>query len=317
MGPKAKRVLGLTVRSGAGVILLVSLLWYVNTDELLASLERVSLYYLLLAVAYQYGSILLGSLNQYLLFDPVLRISFMSFVLPYCRAFIAGLLLPGQFGDASIVLFLKEKGSDYSQSFSIYLLDKYITLFFYLGIVITFILDLMGYPKFFAVVLLLLLSVISALLFYLVPAISPSKPARQWFRRVVGFIKNTLSQLLGYGREYPFRLLLNCILTGLKVFFVMSSYHAILVSLGYFLSVWEVGVSSIASGIVAYIPISVHGVGTVEASALWIFGRLGVSPADVLSSFLILRASVYIFAILVLGVMALAYGKAVKEEKQT
>lgn len=316
MGPKAKRALGLTVRSGASVILLIILLWYVNTDELLESLERVSLFYLLLAVAYQYASILLGTLNQYLLFDPVLRVPFRSFVLPYFRAFVTGLLLPGQFGDASIVLFLKSKGSDYSQSFSIYLLDKYITLFFYLGIVLTFILDLMGYPRFFSVVLLLLLGVISAVLFYSVPAISPTKPARQWFRRVVGFIENTLSQLFDYARAYPLRLLLNCILTSLKVFFVMSSYHAILVSLGYSLSVWEVGLSSFASGAVAYIPVSVHGVGTVEATALWIFGRLGVSPADVLSSFLILRVSVYIFAILILGVIALANDRSVVKEEE-
>jgi uncharacterized membrane protein YbhN (UPF0104 family) len=316
MGPKAKKAFGLTVRSGAGIILLIILLRCVNTEKLIESFEKVSLWYLFLAVAYQYASILLGTLNQYLLFDPVLRISFRSFVLPYFKAFVTGLLFPGQFGDASIVLFLKSKGSDYSRSFSIYLLDKYITLFFYLGIVLTFILDLMGYPRVLSVVLLLLLSVLSVVLFYSVPAISPTKPARQWFRRIVAFIENTLSQLFDYARAYPLRLLLNCILTSLKVFFVMSAYHAMLVSLGYFLSVWEVGLSSFAAGAVAYIPVSVHGVGTVEASALWIFGRLGVSPADVLSSFLVLRVSIYVFAIFIVGVTALANDSSVvKEEK--
>jgi uncharacterized membrane protein YbhN (UPF0104 family) len=301
-----EKKLGLIIRSVVGIILLVILLRYVDTGELFHSLKRASLSYLLLAVGYQYASVLLGSLNQYLLFKPVLRVSLRSFLLPYFRAFATGLLLPGQLGDASIVLFLKSKGSDYSQSLSIYLLDKYITLFFYLAIVLTFILEIMEYPRFFAVALSMLLGVISALLFYLVPVISPARPTRKWAWRVAGFVKNTVSQLFSYAKEYPFRLLLNTLLTGLKIFFVMNAYHAILISLGYSLSLWDVGVSSIASGIVAYIPVSVHGVGTVEATALWVFGRLSVSSADVLSSFLILRASGYVLVIFFLCMVLFA-----------
>jgi hypothetical protein len=85
----------------------------------------------------------------------------------------------------------------------------------------------------------------------------------------------------------------------------MLCYHAVFSSLGYGLNVWKVGVSSIAAGSAAYVPISVQGLGTVEAAAMWIFGRLSVPPSDVLSGFLALRAGMFLLALLVFVLICL------------
>jgi hypothetical protein len=67
-------------------------------------------------------------------------------------------------------------------------------------------------------------------------------------------------------------------------------------SLGYDLSAWKVGQAALASGIVAFIPVSIQGLGTVEAAALLNFKTLSVSPSDVLACYLLLRTSIYVFA---------------------
>ena len=316
MDRKSKRLLAIIARVSTAVIILVFLIWHVKTDEFIQSLERVSLLYLSLAVFCLYASILIGSLNQYILFQPSLNIPFKQFALYYFKAFTAGLLLPGQYGDASIVVFLKSKGLDYSHSFSIYLWDKFITLFFYLSIVLLFIIDFMGCSTFSLFIFLIMLAIITVLILYCILTFRYLKPIGRWTGRLINFIQNSISQMFRYAREYPIRLLINSILTCLKLFFVMLCYHAVLASLGYFLSVWKVGVSSITSGIIAYIPISIHGLGTVEATAIWVFGRLSVTPADVLSSFLLLRVSVYILAILVFSTICLVDERDVVQAKK-
>lgn len=305
MDPERKSLLEAFARAIVAVVLLVILISYVKTDELIGSLLKAWLPYLLLAIFYQYASVLIGSINQYILFQPFLTLPFRQFASSYFKAFVAGLLFPGQLGDVSIVLFLKSQGLYYSQSLAVYMWDKCITLIFYLGMVFMVLTDLMGYPKFLSPILLLGLVIFSAFLVYSVSTFGLFRFFERWAGSFIQFAQNTVSQIFIYGRRHPIRLLFNCILTCLKFFLVMSCYHAVFTSLGYVLSVWKVGVSSIASGIVAYIPISIHGLGTVEATAMWIFGRLNVASSDVLSSFLVLRASVYILAFFIFGLICL------------
>jgi uncharacterized membrane protein YbhN (UPF0104 family) len=247
-------------------------------------------------LCYQYISVLIGSFNQYILFRTFSNLSYKVFLLSYFKAFSIGLLLPGQFGDASINVFLKSEGLYYSQAFSAYLWDKYLTFALYLGIVLLFIGDILGQPNYVPFLLWLTLGLIFPFLVYMVLRFIGSRKSMKRENRFIRFSNNLLFELINFAKQHPFLLTINLTLTCLKLGFVIISYHAMLACLGYLLPVFKVGLAALASGIVAYIPISIQGLGTVETAALFSFRTLGVPAPDVLVCFLLLRTSIYVLA---------------------
>lgn len=311
MDAKIKRRWGIVIRAGVALLLIVFLISHVRAELLMQSVRKILFPYLLLSLFFQYTSILLGSFNLYILFRPFLEVNFSRFCSSYFKAFTAGLLMPGQFGDVSIVLFLNSKELNYSRTFSVYMWDKYITLVFYLGIVFIFISEIMEYPKWVPIAVMIGAGCLLFSLIYMITRLGLFAASGGWTGRIVRFFHNSAAEIMSYARLHPLRLLMNGGLTCFKLFFVMLCYHFILAALGYDLSVVSVGISSIASSVVAYLPISLHGVGTVEATAMWVFGRLNVSSADVLSGFLLLRLSVYALALFVFTLVVVKEGKNV------
>jgi len=293
-----KRSFSILIRASIGIILVVLLIWNVNTEKLIHSLTQVSFLYLFFAISYQYASILLGSFNQYILFRVFQPLSYKTFLFSYFKAYTIGLLLPGQFGDASIGLYLKSKGLYYSQAFSAYILDKYLTFILYLAVLLLFFGNMMGYPRLMPLLLWITLGFVLPMIIYAALRYTSLVPAVHREGRFMRFINNLSSQILYFATHHPFFLLINFVLTCLKLGFVMLSYHAMLTSLAYSLPIWKVGLAALASGIVAYVPVSLQGLGTVEAAALFNFKTLGVYPSDVLSCYLLLRTGVYAFAFL-------------------
>lgn len=300
---KANKRWKIGVRAGVGLIILVLLIRYVQADILIQSVNRLIMPYFYLALFLLYASIILGCLNQYFLFRPFMDVSVKDFFSAYFKAFATGLLMPGQLGDASIVFFLHSKRLHYSRTFSIYMWDKYITLVFYLGIVIFFLADILDYSRWLPIGVVVLLGILFIPLLLVISKWKCSEKATGWIERTVKFFRNSAVEVVSYAMLHPLRLVVNGGLTCLKLFIVMFCYYAIMASLGYDLPVFRVGMSCMASSIVSYLPISLHGVGTVEATAIWVLSRLKIKPVDVLSGFLLLRVGVYALAIIVFGLI--------------
>jgi hypothetical protein len=296
MTDKSKRLFGVYLRAGFGIILVILLIWNVSTEKLMRSLLRVSFLYFLLAVGYQYISVLIGSMNQYILFRTFKNLKYKTFLFSFFRAFAIGLLLPGRFGDASISFFLKSEGLYYSQAFSAYLWDKYLTFTLYLAIVLIFVGNILGQQYYVPLALWIFLGVIFPIILYNILRRAGRWQVAKTQGRFFRFSENLLTQLLEFVRHHPLLLLINLAFTFVKLGLVIYSYHAMLGSLGYALAVWDVGLASLASGIFAYIPISIQGLGTVETAAVFNFKTLGVLPADVLVCYLLLRTNTYALA---------------------
>jgi len=157
----------------------------------------------------------------------------------------------------------------------------------------------MGYPAIVSLSLLIALVFLMLIMFYILVRLTSSFPVSWQENRLMRFIHNLSTQLIFFAKHHPFLLLINFLLTLLKLGLVMFCYHAMLTALDYTLSVWKVGLAALASGIVGYIPVSIQGLGTVEAVALLNFKTLGVNSADVLVCYLLLRSNNYILACLV------------------
>ena len=294
------------IRLVIGILLVAFLIWNVRIEKLFQSLSHISIPYFFLAISYQYTSIFLGSFNQYILFTAFSNLSYKTYLFAYFKAYAIGLLLPGQIGDASIALFLKSEGLYYSQTLSVYIMDKFLTFLLYVSALIIFIGDITGYSAIFSSSFLIVFSCLMSIMFYIFVKLASSFPVAWQKNRLLRFIHNTSSQLIFFAKHHPFLLFINFLLTFLKLGLVMFCYHAMLTALDYNLSVWKVGLAALASGIVGYIPVSIQGLGTVEAVALLNFKILGVSPPDVLVCYLLLRSNNYILACLAYAVTFLS-----------
>jgi len=294
MEDKQNRSFGIILRLTLGILLLILLIWNVSLDKLLLSISQATLSYLLLAISYQYASIFLGAFNQYILFTAFSNLPFKSYLTAYVKAYAFGLLLPSQIGDASIAFFLKSEGLYYSQTLSVYILDKFLTFILYVIILFLFLGNIMGYSKIVSFSSIISLGLSLSIMFYIIVRLTSSFPVSWRENRLMRFVHNLSVQLFFFTKHHPFLLLINFFLTCLKLGLVMLCYHAMITSLNYSLSIWRVGQTAIASGIVGYIPVSIQGLGTVEAMALLNFKTLGVSPADVLACYLVLRSNNYV-----------------------
>lgn len=301
MEDKQKRSFGIIIRLTLGILLVLLLIWNVSIEKLIQSLAQVSFSHFFLAISYQYASIILGAFNQYILFTAFSNLSYKTFFFAYFKAYAFGLLLPSQIGDASIAFFLKSEGLYYSQTLSVYILDKFLTFILYVSVLFIFMGDIMGYPAIISLLLLIALGFLMSLVFYIIIKLTSSFPVSWQENRLMRFIHNLSSQLFFFAKHHPFLLLINFFLTCFKLGLVMLCYHAMITALDYSLSIWKVGLAALASGIVGYIPVSIQGLGTVEAVALLNFKTLGVSPPDVLVCYLILRSNSYVAACLAYG----------------
>jgi uncharacterized membrane protein YbhN (UPF0104 family) len=75
---------------------------------------------------------LVGGLNVWLLLRSLQPINFLAFIRIFLQSFAIGLIAPGQLGDVSMTLMLQRKGVPLENSASAYLLDKSITLGWFL-----------------------------------------------------------------------------------------------------------------------------------------------------------------------------------------
>lgn len=232
---------------------------------------------------------LIGAVNVYLLgaFD---RIGFWTFCGIFWHAWAVHLVSPGQVGDvAAISLMMRRHGVSWSASLGRLMIDKVISLLVISGFALA------GY-------------------LYLVStrvALTDGRGA-EWIAlaaafsvAVMGWFVATHPQRLQQLRELVFsawaetrlalkertrQVGLNCVLTVIKTLLSGSAVWAVFIALGYSPPYWPSVFLVMSSSIVAYIPVSVNGIGTVEAVAIQLFAGIGMSAEATLLTFLVYRA---------------------------
>ena len=281
------------LRFAAAVALIAGLVWFAGPYNLLttfASLNPAIAVPCALAIVVFF---LLGSVNVWWLLQCRHAIRYATFLRSYAYGFSLGLLSPGQIGDVSLVLFLRNGGVPVSKSGAAYTMDKLITLFL-LSLVAAF--GLLRYR---------LLSVGH---FLIGGAILAGVAGVTWLLIARGRSGNRLvtaiQEIAREIAEYRFHLKTrfgNVLLTGLKWLVLCASYYLAFLAFGTSIHWPDIGVIPVMSTLVGYIPVSVAGIGTVEVSAVILFKMLGIAESVVISAYLFLRSLQYLLALGLMG----------------
>jgi len=294
-------------------LLLVSMLLYMaGPSQVGATLRNTDLAWLLATVIILLFFDLIGGFNVWILLSRLAQVRLVQFLKVYFIAWATGLITPGRIGDASQVFFLKSQGISLDRSSASYIIDKLISLcilFMVAAVGITYYLpDVKLWVVFTVPLILAVLGLIGLSLVLRFP----DRPAL--LRRIRNLTRNSLNQIFSY-KHHSGTILLNVVLTVVKWITLTLCYYCAFRSFSVALPLRAAAFIPIVSTLVGYIPVTAGGIGTVELTAVFLFGLEGIPKASVLSSYLMLRGIQYMTASIL--VLSIKHSEPKGHEQQT
>lgn len=279
----------------ASLALLAALVWWVDPAALAAHIATLRGPHWLAAAGAIAAATLLGAANLHLLLREHSGRPLREFLPVYWTAWAVGLVAPGQVGDlATVSALLHRKGIDWRGTLGRSLVDKVVSLLVMLaftaaaGVMLGRHWSWRLEPG--VILAMLVVAALTALALALLSRSARGRALMQHAGEVGGAFLATV-------RARPGLVLLNAALTVVKIGLVGTAYWLVFRALGQAQVGWIDAIAlSTAAGLLAYLPISLNGIGPVEAAGVVLFGVLGVAPGTVVAAYLVLRATVLLLA---------------------
>ncbi|MCP5159887.1 MAG: flippase-like domain-containing protein [Gammaproteobacteria bacterium] len=279
-----------------GFFLLAILVWHFDFRKVVSEISHLDSFYFLSAAILILFFTILGAYNTYLLVNIEKKLSFLDFIPIYWMSWAAALVFPGQIGDmVTLSAIMKKHGLKISQTLGRSLADKLISFMLMLVFACWGIFSLPGVHFTSYWLLAMLPFAIFSLSYWW--RVSLLRVFNGWQPRCADFLSRTFNEITTLTRRHPIRVTVNISLTVVKIILAGAAYWCIFQALGYAEgNFWRVVPLVAASSLVAYLPISFNGIGTVEVAGIALFSTIGLSEATVLSAYLTLRLLVVIVA---------------------
>lgn len=287
------------MRLFTGAIILLLLIVIFDFGEIIDQFRTVNTNWIYLVGLSILSSTIIGAVGMYLLVSRKNELVFFQFLPVYWMSWSIGLVVPGQVGDiASISYLLNRLGLEWKIILARSLVDKVISMLIILilaiyGLVFILKIDaitneaLVGSLAISALFLLIIVYKWEFIKNYLLKKKS----------KIIDFFHITTKEILHTVSRFPIRVFINSILTMLKVTLIGLAYWFMFKALGYSkLEFWDVLPLVAASSIIAYIPVSFNGIGTVELTGVLLFSTIGLPEAAIFTAYLLLRFTVFILA---------------------
>lgn len=283
MGMNRARVAALWL---AGLLVLAALVGVISPAELGAVLRQVDAGLLAWATLLSAIATLLGAANSYLFVSIDHPVGLRPWLGYFWLAWAVGLVLPGQVGDVGMLSWLmKRRGMRWTHSLGRLFLDKLLSLVVMAALAAWGLLDLLDRLDLVQGQLLFVASAlaVAALLLALLYRLPG---ARRFLQHGI----DVLGEAAAVARAHPWRVLLNVLLTLAKVLVLALSFWYVCKAAGFEALSFALLLRLMAvSSLVAYLPLSMNGVGTVEVTAVALFPVYGFEPAVVLAAYLLAR----------------------------
>jgi uncharacterized membrane protein YbhN (UPF0104 family) len=286
------------VRLVAGLAILAVLVLSVDRQALLDQFISLRVDYLLAAGLCIVIATLLGSFNAYLIVAIDTPVKYGKFLSYFWFSWALGLVVPGQVGDvASLTFLMKRAGLDWTRIVTRALIDKLISFGVMVALaglaLLRFSTSLtLNLPALWLTAVAVAVGAIA--LFFLVRAYV-AQSARG--AAIAEKVRSNFTESWAFVRSHSMLVVTNLIGTVIKILLIGSAYWYVFLAGGADEPFWlDIVLLVTVSSLVAYIPISFNGLGTVEVTGILLFSTLGLGSELVLSSYLVLRALVILIA---------------------
>ena len=282
----------------AGLVLLAALLIWVDSDALLAQFTNLRPGLLTAAAACIVVATLLGSYNAYLVVAIDTPVPFARFLSFYWFSWALGLVVPGQVGDvASLTYLMKRTGLDWTKIIGRALLDKLISFAIMIVLagvaLLRFSANLSVEKGTFLSAAAIVVAVAIVAVLVAIALFTKTKRGNEIRAR---FLEGAID-VMTFARAHPGLVAINLLGTTIKILMIGTAYWYVFMAGGATNPPWlDIVLLVTVSSLVAYIPVSFNGLGTVEITGILLFSLLGLGEELVLSSYLVLRATVMLIA---------------------
>jgi len=286
------------VKLMVGITLLSILIYKVGFGNLIDILLSTNPLAFLVIVALAFFQILFSSFNIKLISSALnYELSYSYLFKSYTRAWSFGKFMPGGLGELSIAYFLKKKGVPIKSSFFVAVFDKILT------IISLSLISLIGVWVFFPTKTSIILSILIAFFVLGIFALLLSKSIRKLLKRLI--LKKYYSKFKGLSKklDYMFSekkrfLLANLMVTLIKSFFAAVIITFLFILLGIEINIFHVLIINSLTVLVSMVPVTIAGLGTKEATAVFLYSLLGIEATVVLGAYILIRLVTMLIAII-------------------
>ncbi len=282
-----------------GSLVFLALIHYLDPKTVVTQFTGLAVPWVFAAAILIGMSTTLGTINVHLFVNREGEVGITKFFPIYWTAWAFSLVIPGQVGDvASLSVMMRRYGIDWHKTLGRSLVDKMISFTLMFALAVFGIYSIVNFSGLgmeiyisAGVVLAAIISVLFILRKKIGNALDPERPG------IGGFIGRAIVEIGVTFRHSPRKVLLNIALTCIKIGLIGGSYWCMFAALGYQeLPLDKVIYLTAASSMVAYIPVSINGLGTVEVAGIVLFATLGISKPAIFSAYLALRIIVLVLA---------------------
>ena len=294
------------LRISIGIILLLAIYIKIGIGDLVSNISKANPLILSLTVIMLILSYFFAALNIKIITDFIRSLPYFLVWKYYALSWAIGLFFPGKLGEFSLAFFLKKNRFSMGEGIAVALIDKMITVaclgflavigfFIYVGYIAA------GY---------LFISLIALFLAFIF--LVSNKTIRIFIRKNI--LRKYESKFSGFYRNFQgilrkkSKIFLNILLTFIKWFFGSLAVFFVFLSLGTNVSIFQIYIINAVLTIVALIPITISGSGTVELAAIPLYALGGVSADITISAYLLIRIINYLMA----GLLLLTFTKGLK-----
>lgn len=289
-----------------GLCILLFFTYRIGFSEISKSITAANTMFIIPMLVLLFAWLTLGALNLKNMLTPLkTEASFREILHIYSKANMAAMIIPGQIGDSIIINFLRKYSVPTSKGITIFTVDKLITLICYATVALigVSIIQKNIFPYDFQP---LLYKIYTGLL--LTISVSIFAMFIIWKKTKEKLVPNKITKWLHLSMEYlvegKYAILRNFAITCTKTFVLGCSYWFSLSAYGQQPPFIASLCLPIIAGLTAYIPISFNGLGTVEASLIFLFAGIGVPSQQVFSAAITLR----VLNILIISLTASSLG---------
>jgi uncharacterized protein (TIRG00374 family) len=300
-----------------GIFILAYLIYSIGTLNILSTIMTFKWSYLPLIIFVFLVVLILGAINISILIKGFnKKLNFLKVTRYYLLSWIYGKVFPGKIGEFSLIYFLKKEGMKIGRGTVITIIDKLMTFLCFLFFAI------FGIFYFFSTnraVLIISLLLIVLIIFIIGIA---TKSGRKIIKKIIPQKYQPL--FVGFSRDLNFLikkrkgiLILNILLTVIRLGLLSFFLWLIFLALGLKIAYFPLLIINSTIAIVAFIPISISGLGTSEYAGVLLFESYGIDSGISLSSLLMSRAITYALAIIFFILNLILKNRNIFKEKES
>jgi uncharacterized membrane protein YbhN (UPF0104 family) len=274
-----------------GLALLFGMILRAGPVMLWDRLRLINHEYLAGAMAAILAGTVVSAINSYLICNASRVMRLTEYLYAYWLAWAVGLVVPGQVGDMlTLTQVLRRRGMPLSHSVARTSVDKGVSLLCAL-LVASQLFRLRHVAILRSLSVTALLALFGCIAFTVISlwVIHRMRGLGSGNRWIIGAIA-TAAEFARIVITQPGLLAVNVVLSLLKICLTGASYWLVIRGLVAIPPPFQdVTIAAISSGLIAYLPLSANGIGTVEVAGSGLFGELGIGLDVVLSMYLLLR----------------------------